>query len=150
MRSFEIRRLALAACAIVTLSVEPGASRADEAVARTPSPPGARAYVISPADGETVTSPVLVRFGLSGMGIAPAGVQFPNTGHHHVMIDVPLPPFDKPIPADKNHVHYGAGLTESKLELTPGKHTIQLLMGDQAHVPHEPPVYSEPITINVK
>jgi hypothetical protein len=150
MTLFSLRRLALAFCAIATLSAAPAAVRAEGPAARTPSPAGARAYVISPADGETVSSPVLVRFGLSGMGVAPASIQFPNTGHHHLMVDAPLPPFDAPIPNDKNHIHYGAGLTESKVELTPGKHTLQLLMGDYAHVPHDPPVYSEPITINVK
>ncbi len=127
-----------------------GAAAADDPPARTPSPAGARVYIISPADGETVASPVLIRFGLSGMGVAPASVQFPNTGHHHLVVDAPLPPFDRPMPADQKHVHYGAGQTETKLELPPGKHTLQLIMGDYQHVPHEPPLYSEPITITVE
>ena len=125
-------------------------SPAEERPARTPSPAGARVYLISPAPGETVTSPVLVRFGLSGMGVAPAGVPLPKTGHHHLIVDSPLPPLDQPIPADGQHVHYGAGLTEVKLELAPGPHTIQILLGDDRHIPHDPPLYSEPISITVQ
>ena len=125
-------------------------SPAEERPARTPSPAGARVYLISPAPGETVTSPVVVRFGLSGMGVAPAGVQLPKTGHHHLIVDSPLPPLDQPIPADGQHVHYGAGLTEVKLELAPGPHTLQILLGDDRHIPHDPALYSEPIAITVQ
>ncbi len=146
-RNDVIRTLALAFFGLC-LTLTP--AHAQEKPARTPSPPGARVYVISPTDGDTVKSPVLVRFGLSTMGVAPAGVVFPNTGHHHVLIDTGLPPFDQTIPADKQHVHFGAGLTEAKLELAPGKHTLQLLLGDHLHVPHDPPVYSEPITVIVE
>jgi hypothetical protein len=144
-----LRRLVLSLGAVALLA-SGGAAAADEPAARTPSPAGARVYIISPADGATVSSPVLIQFGLSGMGVAPASVKFPNTGHHHLLIDAPLPPFDRPMPADQKHVHFGAGQTETKLELPPGKHTLQLLMGDYQHVPHEPPVYSEPITITVE
>lgn len=119
--------------------------------ARSPSPEGARVYFISPQDGETVQSPVIVRFGLQGMGVAPAGTDRANTGHHHLLIDLAeLPATDKPLPADSNHVHFGGGQTETSVELAPGKHTLQLLLGDQSHVPHEPPVVSEKITITVK
>jgi len=84
------------------------------------------------------------------MGVAPAGVQLPKTGHHHLIVDSPLPPLDQPIPADGQHIHYGAGLTEVKLELAPGPHTLQILLGDDRHMPHDPPLYSEPISITVQ
>lgn len=120
------------------------------AYAQTPSPAGADAYIISPADGETVTSPVTVKFGLQGMGVAPAGITVENTGHHHLLIDTGLPPLDKPIPADEHHVHFGKGQTETTIKLAPGKHTLQLLLGDATHTPHSPPVMSKKITITVK
>ena len=117
----------------------------------TPAPEGAKAYIISPADGATVTSPITVQFGLEGFGVAPAGVEKANTGHHHLLIDVEsLPALDSPIPADEHHRHFGGGQTEVELELSPGTHTLQLLMGDHNHIPHSPPVVSETITIEVK
>jgi hypothetical protein len=119
-------------------------------IKRTPSPKGAEAYIIAPKDGETVTSPVSVKFGLKGMGIAPAGIAFENAGHHHLIIDADLPPAGAPIPADANHVHFGKGQTEAAVELKPGKHTLQLLLGDQLHVPHDPVVASKKITVTVK
>ncbi|HEY4368173.1 MAG TPA: DUF4399 domain-containing protein [Steroidobacteraceae bacterium] len=119
-------------------------------VKRTPSPAGAEVYIISPADGATVKSPVTVKFGLKGMGIAPAGVAVDNTGHHHLLIDTDVPALDAPIPADANHIHFGKGQTESSIELKPGKHTLQLLLGDQLHIPHDPAVVSKKITITVK
>lgn len=124
---------------------------AGSAFARTPSPEGAEVYIITPGDGDTVTSPVTVKFGLKGMGVAPAGVEKSNTGHHHLLIDLTSPPaLDKPLPADANHKHFGGGQTEVTIELSPGKHTLQLIMGDNAHIPHDPPVMSEKITITVK
>lgn len=109
------------------------------------------AYIISPADGETVTSPVTVKFGLQGVGVAPAGVERENTGHHHLLIDLDkLPALDKPIPADDQHVHFGGGQTETTVELEPGEHTLQLLLGDHLHRPHTPPVMSKKITITVE
>lgn len=119
-------------------------------IKRTPSPAGAEAYIIAPADGATVTSPVTVKFGLKGMGVAPAGIAFDGAGHHHLIIDAELPALDMPIPADANHVHFGKGQTEATIELKPGKHTLQLLLGDQLHVPHDPAVASKRITITVK
>lgn len=117
---------------------------------RTPAPEDARAYIISPADGAVVKSPVTVVFGLSGMGVAPAGVDKKHTGHHHLLIDVDKRlSNNKPIPADENHRHFGAGQTEVTLDLKPGKHTLQLLLGDKYHIPHRPPVMSEKITITV-
>jgi hypothetical protein len=118
-------------------------------VARTARPADARLYFISPEAGATVQNPVVVRFGLSGMGVAPAGVPSPNTGHHHLVIDAELPQPGAPVPADANHVHFGKGQTETTLELTPGEHTLQLLLGDHGHVPHDPPLTSERITITV-
>lgn len=119
-------------------------------IKRTPSTAGAGVYFIAPADGATVTSPVTVKFGLKGMGVAPAGIAFDGAGHHHLIVDAELPALDKPIPADANHVHFGKGQTETTIELKPGKHTLQLLLGDQLHVPHDPTVASKKITITVK
>jgi len=118
--------------------------------AATPAPAGAQAYFISPQNGQTVSNPVIVRFGLKGMGVAPAGMDLPNTGHHHLIIDSPQPKSGEPIPTDDNHRHFGAGQTEASLTLPPGRHTLQLVLGDFAHIPHDPPVASERITITVK
>ena len=107
-------------------------------------------YFITPQNGDTVQSPVTVRFGLSGAGVAPAGSDIENTGHHHLIIDAPLPPLDQPVPADDNHRHFGKGQTETTVELAPGQHTMQLLLGDWAHIPHEQPLTSEQITITVE
>lgn len=109
-----------------------------------------RLYFIAPEDGAVLESPVKVKFGLSGMGVAPAGVDVNNTGHHHLLVDTDLPPLDKPIPSDENHIHFGGGQTETTLELEPGRHTLQLLLGDHTHVPHDPPIASRKITITVK
>ena len=118
---------------------------------RTPSPPGAEAFIIWPPDGAVITGGKLwVRMGLRNMGVCPKGVNIPNVGHHHLLIDTELPPFDEAIPSDRQHLHYGAGETDARLELPPGKHTLQLLMGDYNHVPHDPPIYSKKITITMK
>lgn len=118
---------------------------------RTPSPKGAEVYIISPADGAVVKAPVTVRFGLKGMGIAPAGIAFENSGHHHLLIDTD-PPTDLslPIPTSEHSVHFGKGQTETVLKLAPGKHTLQLVLGDHLHVPHDPAVISKKITIEVR
>ncbi|USU20954.1 DUF4399 domain-containing protein [Paraburkholderia fungorum] len=115
----------------------------------TPSPAGAHAYIGYPNDGQVVPAnkPFRVWFGLRYMGVAPKGVKYPNTGHHHLLIDTDLPPMDQEIPNDRNHLHLGAGETETMIQLPPGKHTLQLLMGDDMHVPHNPPVYSKKITV---
>ncbi|MGL6212150.1 MAG: DUF4399 domain-containing protein [Paracoccaceae bacterium] len=134
--------LMLALCATPVLAQE------------TPSPEGAAVYIISPENGATVTGPVTVQFGLKGMGVAPAEVQVENTGHHHLLIN--RAPFGEgeeavfAIPADDNHVHFGKGQTEVTLELGPGTHTLQLVLGDHGHVPHVPPVVSEVVTITVE
>ncbi len=119
-------------------------------LSQTSAPEGAEVYIISPSDGETVSSPVVVKFGLKGMGVAPAGIDKPNTGHHHLIIDAKLPDFTQPGPMDDNHKHFGGGQTETSIELMPGKHTLQLIMGDKAHIPHKPAVFSRQITITVK
>ncbi len=109
------------------------------------------AYIVSPIDGATVKNPVTVVFGLKQpWGVAPAGFKMDNTGHHHLLIDSELPDLAKPIPKDERHLHFGGGQTEAILELKPGKHTLQLLLGDFAHIPHAPPVMSKPITIVVE
>lgn len=138
---------ALLALALVGVAA---AGVAIASVKRTPSAKGAEVYFIAPLDGATVTSPVTVKFGLKGMGIAPAGITFDNTGHHHLIVDADLPPLDAPIPTDARHVHFGKGQSETTLELQPGKHTLQLLLGDFGHIPHDPAVVSKQITITVK
>ncbi len=117
---------------------------------RTAAPEGAAVYIIMPAHGEVVTSPVRVVFGLKNMGIAPAGVQREASGHHHLLIDTDLPDLDLPIPASARHLHFGKGQTETTIELPPGEHTLQLLLGDALHIPHQPPVMSKPISIVVR
>src|SRR5271157_5341738 len=117
--------------------------------ARHPSPAGARVYIVSPENGAYVPTTFTVRFGLEKMGVAPAGVDKANTGHHHLLIDAPLPPLDHPIPNDENHLHFGGGQIETTLTLPKGKHTLQLLLGDAFHLPHEPPVYSTPVVVYV-
>jgi hypothetical protein len=116
---------------------------------RHPSPPGAKVYFVYPKDGDYVKPKFVVRFGLINMGVAPAGVSKPNTGHHHLLIDTELPPFDQPIPNDPNHLHFGAGQTEAQVTLPLGVHRLQLLLGDENHVPHDPPVFSNVIKVTV-
>lgn len=118
---------------------------------RAKAPADAYAYIGWPNNGEVIHSTTFhVWFGLRGMGVAPAGTDKPNTGHHHLLIDTPLPPLDEPIPNDKNHLHFGLGQTETMLELPPGTHTLQLLLGDANHIPFDPPVMSQKITIYVR
>ena len=129
-----------------------GGATAAPASGPTPAPKNAYLYIGYPNNNQTLPAgkPVKVWFGLRNMGVAPKDVRFPNTGHHHLLIDVDLPPMDKEIPNDRNHLHFGAGETETTVELAPGKHTLQLLMGDEKHIPTSPPVYSKKITIYVK
>lgn len=130
----------------------PALSLAD-GLERTSAPEEARAYFITPDDGETVSSPVTVRFGLEGMGVAPAGMDQDQTGHHHLLIDVDesnMPAMDRPLPTTDQVVHFGGGQTEVSVDLEPGEHTLQLLLGDYRHVPHDPAVKSEKITITVE
>lgn len=117
----------------------------------SPAPKNAYLYIGWPNDGEVIYSNNFrVWFGLRKMGVSPAGVDKPMTGHHHLIIDAPLPPMDEEIPADHNHLHFGKGQTETRITLTPGTHTLQLLLADRNHIPHNPPVMSRKITITVK
>lgn len=117
---------------------------------RSPAPPGAVVFIVSPQDGATVGSPLDVKFGISGINIAPAGTHDPDTGHHHLIIDAELPDPGLPVPTDAQHVHFGKGQTEATVELAPGRHTLQLVLGDGNHVPHEPPIVSQVVTITVE
>lgn len=116
------------------------------------SPAGAQVYFISPKNGDTVGQKFTVQFGLRGIGVAPAGVEKPSTGHHHLLIDTRLSgsALKESLPADKQHVHFGGGQTEAAVTLPPGRHTLQLVLGDHNHIPHDPPVMSDVITITVK
>ncbi|MEO8997781.1 MAG: DUF4399 domain-containing protein [Rhodanobacter sp.] len=117
----------------------------------TKAPADAAVYIISPSNGASVTQEFTVRFGLKGMGVAPAGVAKEHTGHHHLLVDVKeLPPAGQPIPKDDNHLHFGGGQTETTLKLKPGTHTLQLELGDENHLPFDPPLVSKKITIHVK
>ena len=118
----------------------------------TEAPHDAYLYIGWPNDGQVLPAGQAFRvwFGLRNMGVAPKDVKFPNTGHHHLLIDTDLPPADQEIPSDRNHLHFGAGETETMIELPPGRHTLQLLMGDDKHIPHSPPVSSRKITITIR
>lgn len=143
-----IRLAAILALLATTAAAEAG--HPEEEGAKSPAPEAARVYFISPADGETYSGPLTVRFGLEGMGVAPAGVEKANTGHHHLIIDAPLPDFAYAVPNDAHHRHFGGGQTEVSLDLAPGTHRLQLLLGDHNHLPHAPPVASKVITITVE
>ncbi|MBT8095814.1 MAG: DUF4399 domain-containing protein [Woeseia sp.] len=120
------------------------------AMPRSTAPADARLFFVEPANNATLKNPVTVVFGLEGMEVVPAGTDAPASGHHHLLVDVPLPTMGLPIPADANHVHFGKGDTETTLTLSPGEHTLQLLLGDYLHIPHQPPVMSETIRITVQ
>ena len=146
-----MKKTAFAAIAALGLGLAP--AFAD----RTAAPEGAEVYFVNIEDGASVSAPVKIVFGLSGMGVAPAGVEVENTGHHHILInrasfgegpeDAEM--MENGLPADENHVHFGGGQTEVTLDLPAGTHTLQLVLGDQFHVPHDPPVMTEVITITV-
>ena len=118
--------------------------------ARTPSPDGARVFFITPADGAVVSNPVVIDFGIEGMSVTKAGDNRPDSGHHHLLIDAELPDLSLPIPANANYVHFGDGRTSTEITLEPGQHTLRMLLGDHLHIPHDPPVISESITITVE
>jgi hypothetical protein len=140
--------LAGALAALPALALAQGTTRPDDA----------RLYIIGVEDGATVSSPLTVRFGLAGMGVAPAGVEVENTGHHHLMIDRPplgegefgAEEFELPLPSDENHRHFGGGQTQVTIELAPGDHSLQLVLADHGHVPHDPPLVSDRITVTVE
>lgn len=118
--------------------------------ARTASPPGARVFFITPANGDTVSNPIDIEFGIEAMTVVKAGDKQPASGHHHLLIDTDLPDLGAPVPADANHVHFGDGSTRTEISLESGQHTLRLLLADYLHVPHDPPVVSEAITITVE
>ena len=146
MKAFAGPAVPMLVCLAALLAAGPPAAADD----RKPMPDGAREYIIWPADGQVIQGGKFwLRMGLSGAGIAPAGVEKKFTGHHHLLIDAPLPPLDAPIPNDKTHLHFGKGQTEARIELSPGRHTLQLVLGDDGHVPHQPALYSAKITVIV-
>lgn len=117
---------------------------------RSAAPASASVAILSPKDGDVVSSPVAVQFDLQGMMLAPAGDDTPETGHHHLLIDVAVPDPGQVIPKDEQHVHFGQGQASAEIVLAPGQHTLQLLLGDGNHIPHDPPVMSSPVTITVQ
>ncbi len=127
-----------------------GQQNAAAGMSRSVSRPGATVFIITPTDGTTVASPISIKFGVSGIEVAPAGTYDANTGHHHLIIDTELASTEQPIPKDAQHMHFGKGQTEASVELEPGRHTLQLVLGDGNHVPHQPPVVSQVITITVE
>lgn len=129
----------------------PPPAPAPAALTRKAAPAGAMAYIIEPADGARVSNPVRVVFGLKGFGVAPAGVDRNDAGHHHLLVDAPLPTdLGLPLANDEQHRHFGGGQTEVELTLTPGRHTLQMLLGDHLHIPHDPPIASSVVTIEVQ
>lgn len=151
-----VMTICLAACDTQPAATAPGVSDTATAPAaaaglqRTSSPAGARVFFITPADGETVSNPVKIEFGIEGMDVARAGTDQPDSGHHHLLIDTGLPALDLPIPADANYIHFGDGSTSTEINLSPGSHTLRMLLGDYRHVPHDPPVTSDIISITVQ
>jgi hypothetical protein len=138
-----------AATIAVCLALLPAAAIAADQT-RSPAPDGAAVYIISPGDGERVPSTFTVRFGLRGMGVAPAGSDVAGTGHHHLLIDAPAGlDLSKPLPANQQVRHFGGGQTETRLTLPPGRHRLQLLLANHQHVPHDPPVMSGEIAVEV-
>ncbi len=133
---------------LVALAMPTGANAIDDEL--TPSAEGAEVYIISPNDGAILSSPVKIVFGLVGMGVAPAGVENENTGHHHLLVDHPVPPLNEAMTVESGLVHFGGGQTETTIELKPGTHTLQLILGDQYHIPHDPPLVSKSVTITVE
>lgn len=128
----------------------PAETPAPATLVRTTSAADATVFFISPADGDTVSNPIKIVFGIAGMAVVPAGNDVPHSGHHHLLIDSGMPDLGLPIPKDENHVHFGGGSTEAEITLPPGEHTLQMLLGDHVHIPHDPPVMSDIITIKVQ
>lgn len=133
-----------------TATVEPAAPPEPITMQRTASAEGARVFFIMPADGASVMNPIRVEFGVEGMEVVKAGNDQPHSGHHHLLIDTDLPDLGLPIPADERHVHFGDGRTATEISLPPGEHTLQMLLGDHLHIPHDPPLMSEVIRVTVE
>ncbi len=130
--------------------IEPEAATQPAELPRTTSPEGASVFFIMPADGATVSNPVSVEFGIEGMSVIKAGDNQPNSGHHHLLIDTELPDLGQPIPKDERHIHFGDGSTTAEITLDSGQHTLQMLLGDYLHIPHNPPLVSDVVTITVE
>lgn len=153
-----MKKFLIAAVAVSTLAITTPVLTGTTMAGETPSAPGAKVYFVNLKDGMTVKSPIKIVFGLSGMGVAPAGTEKAKTGHHHLFIN--RAPFgkgeagaaeaDANVPSDGNHKHFGGGQTELMLELAPGKHTLQMVLADKDHIPHNPPVVSPVISITVE
>ncbi len=133
-----------------TAAAEPDEAAAGSTLPRSASADGASVFFIMPADGATVSNPVRIEFGIAGMEVVTAGDNRPNSGHHHLLIDTDLPDLGMPIPADEHHVHFGDGSTTTEITLAPGEHTLQMMLGDYVHIPHQPPLVSEPVRITVE
>ncbi len=130
---------------------ETAAPAEQPALPRSAAAEGAKVFFITPADGDTVSNPVKIEFGIEGMSVVAAGVNEMHSGHHHLIIDADLPENPgMPIPADENYIHFGDASTSTEVTLEPGQHTLQLLLGDHLHIPHDPPVTSDVITITVE
>jgi len=136
-------------CAMLEGALPEPASAQERTRPRSPAPANARLSFIDLPNNARVPGKLTVRFALTGMEVVPAGPPRRNAGHHHLLIDTELPPLDQPIPADFNHIHFGGGQTETEIALSPGRHTLQLLFADHEHIPHNPPVMSEKITVEV-
>ena len=137
--------------AVLQAAAASGAAAPEAAATPATNPASPQVYFIWPYDGTVITGGKFwVRMGLRNMGVAPKGTAVPNTGHHHILINTAVPSMTEPIPNDRNHLHFGAGETEARIELPPGTHTLQLLLGDLNHVPHKPPVLSKKITVTVR
>lgn len=133
-----------------TTAIDPATPAEPVTMQRTASADGARVFFITPADGATVSNPISIEFGVEGMEVVKAGNDLPHSGHHHLLIDTDLPDLGLPIPADEHHVHFGDGRTATEISLPPGEHTLQMLLGDHLHVPHDPPLMSEVIRVTVE
>jgi hypothetical protein len=133
-----------------TVAAETTTHAEPAALQRSASAEGASVFFITPTDGATVSNPITIEFGIEGMEVVKAGVDQPFSGHHHLLIDTDLPDMGMPIPADEHHVHFGDGRTTTEIELSPGEHTLQMLLGDHLHIPHNPPLMSEVIRITVE
>ena len=142
MRNMSKSLVAVATILLVGLTVQA------QQLSKSAASEGARVYISSPSNGSVVPSTFTVEFGLAGMGVAPAGIERAGTGHHHLLVDgVSLPDLDAPL--TDSVTHFGGGQTQTRLTLTPGEHTLQLIFADHLHLPHEPPVVSELVTITV-
>ncbi len=160
-RSLKIRTLSLCTLILVLgactdkpvdtpAATQSNAAPEPVAIPRTESAEGASVFFITPSNGATVGNPINIEFGTEGMEVVKAGDNQPHSGHHHLLIDTGLPDLTLPIPADEKHVHFGDGRTATEISLPPGEHTLQMLLGDHLHIPHNPPLFSEVITVTVE